>query len=117
MFSHITNVSSVDDDVSFFFQMTKLTMSSTLKLSMSAFKNILDFNSKDYNYQIPNINAQFNHLLVLSTTRTHVLSPVNYYSTSSPPTPTSVSLSPGHNESETRLMMLKMVDLPNSNTD
>ena len=42
---------------------------------MSAFKNILTFSPKEYNYHIPNINTQLNHLFVLDTTSTYIFSP------------------------------------------
>ena len=53
--------------------MTKLIMSSALQISMSAIKSILNFNPKDYNYHIPDINTQLNHLLVLDNNNTDML--------------------------------------------
>ena len=116
-FSHIVNVASVDDCISLFFHVTKLTISFVIQLSISAFRNILNFNPRNYNYHIPNINTQLNQLLFLLPLSHASFIQKNDYITSSPPTPVLVSLSPEHNGSETRLMMLKMVDLPNSNTD
>ena len=75
MFSQISNVPNVDAGVSSFFHMTKLTMSSSIKLSISAFKKIFNFNLKDYNYHIPNINTQSNQLLFFANTIKHTLSP------------------------------------------
>ena len=71
--SQISNVPSVNDVISLFFHMTKLTIPSALQISISAFKNILNFNSNDNNYHIPNINTKLKHLFVLYTTITRVL--------------------------------------------
>ena len=74
-FSQIENAPSVNDGVSLYIHMTKLTMSSAKQISTIAFKNILNFNPKEYNYHIPNINTQSNHPFVLATTSTRIVSP------------------------------------------
>ena len=75
MFSHIANVPILDDVVSLFFHMTKIIMSSSLHISMSAFNKIFNFNLKDYNYHITNNNTQSNQLFFFANTIRHTLSP------------------------------------------
>ena len=62
MFSHIINVPIVDDCISLLLHMTKITMSFDIKLSIGVFKNILNFNPKDCNDPIPNINTLLNYI-------------------------------------------------------
>ena len=73
MFSHISDIPSVNDCLFLFFHMNKLTMEYALQLSMRTFKEILNFNPKDDNYHIPNTNTQLSHLLVIANTSTLVI--------------------------------------------
>ena len=88
--------------------MTKLTISSAIPLSMSAFKNILTFNPKEYNYHIPNIHTHLNHLFFLLPPAHTLFTQNKFCSTLSHPTPASAILSLGQIVSETRLMILNM---------
>ena len=74
MFSQMSNIPILDDFVSLFFHMNNIIMLYALQSPMRDFNYILNFNPKGYNYCIPNINTQLNHLFVPSTTNTRALS-------------------------------------------
>ena len=74
IFDQLENIPDQDNGPTLFILMTQFTLSSAIQLSMLAFWQILNFDPHKYNYIIPTINTQLNHLFVMATTNNRIVS-------------------------------------------
>jgi hypothetical protein len=69
MFDQTGNSPVNEDGPTLFKHLTTFTMVTSLQLSMLSFKNILEFDPAEHNFNFPMINTQLIHLFVLATTQ------------------------------------------------
>ena len=68
--SDVLTTPTAEDGVALFHQLTKFTAIASLQLYTISLRKLLEFQPADYDFNIPTINKQLNHLFVLSTTKT-----------------------------------------------
>jgi hypothetical protein len=73
LFEQASNLMTEADGPSFFKNMLSFTTVSSLQLSMLSFNQILQFDPAMYQFNVPTINKNLNHLFVLATTGTRTL--------------------------------------------
>jgi hypothetical protein len=73
IFEQASNLMTEADGPSFFKKMLSFTTVSSLQLAMLSFNQILQFDPAMYQFNVPTINKNLNHLFVLATTGTRTL--------------------------------------------
>ena len=73
IFAQAGNLPDHEDGIALFKSLTEFTPVATTQLSIMSLQNIIEFDPTEYDFKIPDINAQLANLFVLATTGSRTL--------------------------------------------